>query len=90
MSEQQSPVELVEHLSLHCGLDRQTAERAIAEVVSYFDEPVVNFVRRRHGELQRLGMSNSQIFGQLQRELSGRLFSGDLLSERQIRRIIYG
>ncbi|MEM7260110.1 MAG: hypothetical protein AAF404_22275 [Pseudomonadota bacterium] len=84
------PIELLEHLSLHCGVDQHTAGRIVAEVVDYFDEPVQAFVQRRHAELQREGHSNSEIFTSLQQELSSRLFSVSALSERQIRRIIYG
>lgn len=84
------PAELLEHLSLHCGVDQHTAARLVAEVVNYFDEPVSQFVQRRHAELQREGHSNSEIFSRLQHELENRLFSVPALSERQIRRIIYG
>ena len=90
MSSSIPPVELLEHLSRHCGVDHHTASRIVAEVVSYFDEPVQDFVQRRHAELQHQGLGNTKIFKRIQSEASERLFSADRLSERQIRRIIYG
>ncbi len=90
MSSPTPPSELLEHLSRHYALDSTTAARIVAEVVCYFDEPVHSFVQRRHAELQREGVANKEIFSRLQQELSTRLFCGPELSERQIRRIIYG
>lgn len=90
MTKQQSPTELQEHLSRHFGLEREIAARVVAEVVSYFDESVADFIQRRHAELQREGVGNTEIFRCLQLELNERLFSVATLSERQIRRIIYG
>ena len=90
MSTSIPPFELLEHLSRHCGVDQPTARRIVAEVVSYFDESAQVFVQRRHAELQREGLGNAEIFARIQQEASDRLFSVEPLSERQIRRIIYG
>jgi hypothetical protein len=90
MATQLPPSELLEHLSQHFGLERPVAARIVAEVVCFYDEPLMHFVQRRHAELQHEGLGNADIFKCLQSELSGRLFAAAPLSERQIRRIIYG
>ena len=90
MSSQLPPTDLIEHLSLHCGLDRSSAARVIQEVVAFYDEPVDVFIRRRHLELQAEGLSNSDIYAGLQQAIASRPFAAAPLTERQIRRIIYG
>lgn len=90
MCSQPPDTELVEHLSLHCGLDRTTAIRAIEEVVAFFDEPVDVFIRRRHLELQSEGLGNAEIYARLQAAIASRPFASSPISTRQIRRIIYG
>ncbi len=62
----------------------------VAEVLSYFAEPVADFVRRRHRELRTRGMHNDQIFSGLAAELATRRVPPPALSARQLRRIIYG
>ena len=81
---------LAAHLSATLGLDRRQAARAIEEVLAYFDEPVADYVARRHRELQAQGVANSVIYGRLARELESARFRAPDLSERQLRRIIYG
>ncbi len=62
----------------------------VAEVLGYFAEPVPEFVRRRHAELKRRGLTNDQIFERLGRELPARRVAPPPLSARQLRRIVYG
>ncbi len=62
----------------------------VAEVVGYFGEEVPEFVRRRHAELQRRGLTNDAIFGLLAEELVSRRFTAPELSSRQLRRLVYG
>jgi len=47
-------------------------------------------VRRRHAELQGEGRKNPEIFPLIAAELRGRLVAAPVLSERQLRRIVYG
>ena len=84
------PEELVDHLVDSSRLSRREAQALVREVVSYFDEPVGAFVARRHSELQREGLGNADIYRLLAREIASRRFVADSLSERQIRRLIYG
>jgi hypothetical protein len=82
--------ELVTHLVRTSGLERQDAERVVAEVVAFYSETPEDFVRRRHRELQRRGLANPAIFARVARELRARPVAAPQLSERQIRRLVYG
>ena len=82
--------ELVEYLARTTRLERGQAERLVDEVLSFLGEQPEQFVRRRHLELQRQGLSNALIFARLERELLRRRFSAPAYSRRQLRRIVYG
>jgi hypothetical protein len=81
---------LIEHLSRTLGLPARSAERVVDEVLSYCQETVEEFVRRRHRELQGQEEKNEIIFAQILGELQQRRFTAPPLSPRQIRRLIYG
>ena len=87
VSEELAP--LVEHLE-DSGISRGTATRVVAEVVAYFSETSQEFIRRRHRELQREGLANAQSFAVIAGELARRPVAAPPMSERQIRRVIYG
>ena len=82
--------DLVAYLSRTTRLERREAERLVDEVLSFLGEQPEQFVRRRHLELQRQGLSNALIFARLERELSRRRFAAPAYSRRQLRRIVYG
>jgi hypothetical protein len=82
--------DLVSRVSASTGLSHGEAARVVADVVAYFAEPVEEFVRRRHQHLQTYGMKNPQIFSQIAAELDRRVVAAPPLSERQLRRIVYG
>lgn len=82
--------DLIDHLASHFALSEHDAERVIDEVCAWLNEPVDDYVRRRHGELQRTGLKNPQIFRQVLEELESRPFATGIRSERQLRRLIYG
>ena len=82
--------ELVAHLVRTTGLPAGVAARVIEEVVAFFGETTEAFVRRRHRELQAAGGTNAEIFGRIAAELAGRPVAPPTLSERQLRRIVYG
>lgn len=90
MPEHSLPAELIHHLCRHSHLDPTQASRLIAEVLTFYDETPDLFIQRRHRELQQLGMPNREIFARLVNELATHRFQASALSERQIRRVIYG
>lgn len=82
--------DLVDHLVRSSPLSASEAERVVAEVLSYFAEPVQDYVRRRHTELRNRGWRNDRIFAALGPELATRRVSPPALSARQLRRLVYG
>ena len=82
--------DLVAHLVRSTPLSAGEAARVVAEVVGYFSEQLPEFVRRRHAELKRRGLTNEQIFAALGAELATRRVAPPPLSERQLRRLVYG
>jgi len=82
--------ELLDYLARTTRLERAEAERLVDEVLSFLDEQPEQFVRRRHLELQRQGLSNALIFARLEQELPRRRFAAPAYSRRQLRRIVYG
>jgi hypothetical protein len=82
--------ELLDHLERTTRLSRLEAARAVREVLAFFSESTEEFVVRRHAELQEQNLDNAQIYGRIAQELRGRRVAPPELSERQIRRLIYG
>jgi len=82
--------ELVDHLVQTTPLPPPAARRVVEEVVAFCGEPAETFIRRRHRELQQSGWANPAIFRRVLGELAGRPVAAPTLSERQVRRIIYG
>ncbi len=82
---------LIQHLCNNCDLSHSTASKLIDEVREFFNETVEDFVARRHHELkQELGLSNPQIFQRIDDEIKQMVFASRPLTQRQIRRLIYG
>ncbi len=82
--------DLARYLAASTGLPQPTAVRVIADVATYFNETIEEFVRRRHAELQRRQHKNDEIWPLIGAELGQRRFAAPALSERQLRRIVYG
>ena len=82
--------DLVAHLGRSTPLTPNEAARVVAEVVAYYGEAVPDFVRRRHAELKRRGLTNDRIFDEITAELAARRFAAPPLSVRQLRRLVYG
>jgi len=90
MSDQTELAELVTYLVRSTRLTPAEARKVVDEVVAFMGETPEDFIRRRHLALQSQGFSNSEIFTQIALDLRERRFRAPELSERQIRRIIYG
>jgi hypothetical protein len=80
----------VEHLVRTTPLPPPLARRVVEEVVSAFSEPVDELVRRRHRELKRSGLTNEAIFSRIASELTCRPVAAPTMTERQLRRAVYG
>jgi hypothetical protein len=82
--------ELIGHLAATTRLSPAEAGRVVAEVLEFFGETVDAFVVRRHAQLQGRELGNPAIFERIAAELDQRRFAAQALSERQIRRLVYG
>jgi len=82
--------ELVERVAGSAGLTQAEAARVVEDVLAWYREPVEDFVRRRHAHHQLYGRRNPEIFALIAEELAGRLVAAPALTQRQLRRIVYG
>jgi hypothetical protein len=82
--------ELVDRIARSTGLARGEAARVVADVVDFYTEPTEDFVRRRHARLRLDGVRNPEIFRRIRSELAQRVVAPPDLSERQLRRLVYG
>lgn len=72
------------------GLGPADAARVIGDVLDFHAEPAEQYVRRRHAELKAYGAKNPEIFHRIAAELAERVVAPPPLTERQLRRIVYG
>ncbi len=82
--------DLVNRVAGSTGLTPAEAARVVEDVLAWYREPVEEYVRRRHAYHQLYGKRNPEIFALIADELAGRLVAAPPLSQRQLRRIIYG
>ena len=82
--------ELIRRVAETTGLSHGEAARVIDDVLAWHSESVEDFVRRRHRHHQTYGKRNDEIFALLRMELQVSRFVAPKLSERQLRRIVYG
>jgi hypothetical protein len=82
--------ELVERIASSTGLSPADSARVVEDVVAFHAEPVEEFVRRRHAHLKTYGARNPEIFARIAEELAARVVAAPPLTERQLRRIVYG
>lgn len=85
-----SESDLVSRVAQSTGLTSAEAARVVTDVVSYFTETTEVYVRRRHARLQDEGNKNQEIFAAIAAELTQRVVAPPALTERQLRRIVYG
>ena len=82
--------ELTDYLRRTQDLGAGHAGRLVSEVLAFFSETTEEFVRRRHRELRDAGFNNPEIFARIGAELPERRVAPPRLTERQLRRVIYG
>ncbi|MBB3045699.1 MULTISPECIES: hypothetical protein [Nocardioides] len=85
-----SDSDLVARIVASTGLSPAEAARVVEDVVAFHAEPVEEYVRRRHAQLKTYGRKNPEIFARIAEELADRVVAAPALSERQLRRIVYG
>jgi hypothetical protein len=84
------PQDLVRHVAGSTGLDEATASRVVADVMAYFGQTAEEYVIMRHADLKSRNRKNDEIWPLIADELTTRRFKAGELSERQLRRMIYG
>jgi exonuclease VII large subunit len=82
--------DLVDRVADSTGLTPAEAARVVEDVLAWYREPVEEYVRRRHAYHRLYGKRNPEIFALIADELADRLVAAPSLSQRQLRRIIYG
>ncbi len=82
--------ELVRRIADTTGLRPAEAARVVDDVLAWHAETVEDFVRRRHRHHQTYGKKNAEIFALIGQELAAARFAAPELTERQLRRIVYG
>lgn len=86
----QGPQDLIRHVARSTGLDEATASRVVADVIAYFGQTAEEYVVERHSDLKSKNRKNDDIWPLIAGELKSRRFKAEELSERQLRRIVYG
>ena len=81
---------LIDHVVATTDLTEPEAVRVVEDVIAFHAEPLEAVVRRRHAELKTYGAHNPEIFARIAEELTHRVVAAPALSERQLRRIVYG
>ena len=82
--------ELLQHLQAVTGQGERVLAKILEEIQSWYAKDLPTWMRDRHRELQRQGLRNREIYPRLQEESQGILVNPGPLTERQIRRMIYG
>lgn len=82
--------ELVERIVASTDLSPAEANRVVEDVLAWYAEPLLDYVRRRHAQLRLRGVRNPEIYRLLAGEIRQRPFAAPEVSERQLRRFIYG
>lgn len=81
---------LVSHVVATTSLSASEAARVVEDVIAFHAQPVEVYVRERHAHLKAYGARNPEIFARIAVELADRVVAAPELSERQLRRMIYG
>ncbi|HEV3289427.1 MAG TPA: hypothetical protein VG123_10565 [Streptosporangiaceae bacterium] len=82
--------DLIERVAGSTGLTPAEAARVVEDVLAWYREPLRDYVRRRHAYHRLFGRRNPEIFALIADELADRLVAAPPVSQRKLRRIIYG
>ena len=79
-----------EHILTSYDLSPKDFDRLMEEINGYYGMTLEEYIQHRHFQLHREGMKNPEIYSLLKEEIRDIRFSVHDISERRIRRIIYG
>jgi hypothetical protein len=82
--------EFKRHVVETYDISETTFDRFIEDALAYFGMTLEEYVRGRHLELQRAGMKNVEIYRLILEEAADMRFAVKGLTERRVRRLIYG
>ena len=82
--------EFKDYITSNYSLTEDDFERLLEDFNYYYNLDIKSFIRTRHMLLKSDGYKNPEIYQMLSEEIKSRRFCGERISERQIRRIIYG
>ncbi len=83
-------VDFEHHICETFGLDAASFRKLYEEFLSFFSLTLPEYVQSRHLELQREGLKNRDIYAAIMAEVPGLRFAAGPLTERRVRRMIYG
>jgi hypothetical protein len=78
------------HVMETYSISDRNVDRLYEEFLEHFDASVEDFVRHRHFELKNQGRRNDEIYPAIVAEAERLRFPAEGLTERKVRRIIYG
>jgi hypothetical protein len=82
--------DIVRRVAESLGVTEGEARRVVGDVIAYYHEPLETYVKRRHEECRRQGKPNAETYSLIAAEIGDRVVAAPALTERQVRRIIYG
>jgi hypothetical protein len=82
--------DIVQRVANSLGITESEARRVVGDIVSYYHEPLETYVQRRHEECRKGGLPNAEAYALIAAEAANRVVAAPALTERQVRRIIYG
>jgi len=86
----QSELDFQHYILSMYRISQDEFSRLLEDIMEFFNLTLDDYVRLRHLQLQNQGVKNQEIYSRISQELGQRRFKAPELSERQIRRIVYG
>ncbi len=72
------------------GMTESAFDKLFEEFLACFGQTLEEYVAARHAALQRAGRKNAEIYRLIRKETEAMRFAAPALTERQVRRLIYG
>jgi 23S rRNA G2069 N7-methylase RlmK/C1962 C5-methylase RlmI len=86
----QSELDFQHYILSMYRISQDEFSRLLEDIMEFFNLTLDDYVRLRHLQLQNQGVKNQEIYNRISQELEQRRFKAPELSERQIRRMVYG